>query len=756
MRLKQKFAAALAMLLIVLNGFSAFAISGQIPQAETNANRDTPPGASLTNPLPGLSAVVPTPTLSADLMSEGDQPGLYITLHQLPEETGRIVLRYSFNGSDYYIQPDWEWIAEVPEALVGSVTLFVCGLEEFPVQGYLSGQVENLFLQAEIYSYGDLFNPTVADPFRFSHNRSYEIPQTPPPFSVDVKFGWWTYSLCGRFSDFPPNVDKVLVNYSWDGVNYQSVNPYGESKWYLQNLGHPDPENRNKLEYQEIGTYLAEPLKSFLAFEQDSFYIKLEIHTLDGQRYYSQAAKYIREGRQPIPAHLTPRVALGFNVAVQEARYEDGNYPIPTLYTHGQYQVTVPENATAREIAAVLPDTLPVRVMLWDRNSREKYGYADIECPVSWNPIPNLSLTAGKPTTLENAAKPLVLPAGTDIETLLGTYTLQKPLAFRSLYDSDAIQLVLNPVEADAPPEILLRACNPSLFVDGETGYHQPEGDVDVYISELTPLSVFLQQKPTGATAIQVYAVAGEERVDLGNLLNRKPANYNQSRKEYGDIEVLQPEDYPYSDYLAGELDGFTIELHVEGGVFDGKTASAYWPSAYTLPTILPTEGGNAGNENNAGSGYEDVEEDDNGGQRPELPDGGSPPAKPNQPDNGDHIPPTSQAPVTQAPTSGSAPITEPGSAPAAPTTPDHVDAATDAPALIVPDQEQTLPAWSNTEPDRPAAPLPDPAVGLTVVAASLILGGGIAVAVLGGSGTTATVTVKKLHSLFKKLFNHL
>lgn len=627
----------LAVFLILINTSLVFAASVEDWKApdRTGISLDADESKESKSQEKGAKLLV----LSAEVVTEGSQPGLYITVGNLPKDTDSIMLNYSFNGKDYFLRPEGDWYAEDLGTISDGVTLFACGLDEYPLHGYLTGQVENLFLQVHVYYQSDLSDSLDSEPFQFSHNRTYEVPQKPPPFLVDVKFGWWTYSLYGRFSDFPPNVDYVLVTYSWNDIEYQSINPHGQMKWYLQNLGHPDPVEREKLEHLEIGTYMDEPMKSFLAFERDTFYVKLEIHTLDGQIYDSQPAKYTREERQPLPAHLTPRIAFGFNVLISKLKYEnsskpdqDGNYPIPDLYTHGQYQMTVREDATPTEIEAALPDTLPVRVFLWDKKTNERYSYADLQCGVDWKRIPSLSLTAGKPVAVTNAAKPLVIPAGTNIETLLGTYILKKPLTFKGVYDSDKIRLVLNPIAVDAQPKVVLRACDRALLAESGEGYYQKEGDEDVLIGPSTPLSVIFPQKPTGATTVNTYAVVGDERIALGDLLESKPVNYNQSCAGYGDIAVLQPEDYPYSAYLAGEIDKFSIEVSIEGGIFDGMTQSASWPGKYTLPPVLPTEGGNAGNENNAG--YEEIEEDDSGdndGQRPDLPKEESVPLRPPQ-----------------------------------------------------------------------------------------------------------------------------
>lgn len=46
----------------------------------------------------------------------------------------------------------------------------------------MSGQVESLFLRADIYTGNDLYNSACAPAFQFSNDGTYLIPLTPPYF----------------------------------------------------------------------------------------------------------------------------------------------------------------------------------------------------------------------------------------------------------------------------------------------------------------------------------------------------------------------------------------------------------------------------------------------------------------------------------------------------------------------------------------------------------------------------------------------
>lgn len=576
-------------------------------------------------------------TITAELVEEGEQAGLYVTLQNLPRDVSMIRVQESFGGLDYNDQSQKMWLDEecIPDEN-GSLTLFCYETDEYPLAAFLSESVNSLYIKV-LYKTSSSFDSMESDPVRFSHNRTYEIPGMPPPFKTELKEDYFGYTLIGHFKDFLPNVARVCNTYSWDGIDYQYTNPDWPIKWELTRLGNPDPEALGRLEKQEVGQDYEEPLVSFIARERDSFYFRLEITTEEGEIYYSQPSYISRGGPQPLPENLTPRVLLGFDLSVTltvgDSDSEEDEKNHIKNYTHGEYQLTVPENITREELMALLPDTVPVRVRLWDKYTEKKYTFGDLDCDVTWKELPSFSLTPGQPYVIEDAAEPLLIPAGTYVEAALGTYILQKPLAFKSRYDSDNIHLVLNPVGTEAEPDIALRGYNLDLIEEnGDDGNESRRDD---------PMSLAFWNKPSGAVSMRAYSVARDVRTEIGDLVELRDINHNQSHALYGYIDLLQPDEYPFREYLAGELDSFSIELEIEGGVYDGKKVMLPWPMEYEGPEEIFDPYGFDGQENNAGSGYEEIEEDDgnNGGQPPWYPPADKPESS-GRPGRGDRTPP--------------------------------------------------------------------------------------------------------------------
>lgn len=595
---------------------------------DTDGTELTPPGeekvTQVQTPSNALSPASAAAT--AELITQGEQPGLYVTLENLPSDVSMIRAQYSFGGLDYTLESKfWEDMSGIEEA-TGSITLFCYGLDEHPLTAYLSESVNSLYIKI-IYNTESAVDGEELM-LVISHNQHYELPAAPPPFTADLKLGWFGYTIIGHFTDFLPNVARVSGAYSWDGITYQYSNPDWPSHWDLSKLGKEDPSDRSRLENQETGLSGEEPLVSFLERKEDSFYYRLEITTEDNEVYYSEPAYISRKGTQLLPENLTPRISLGFDLAVLEARNDNGNseddedyYAELVSYTFGEIQLTVRDDATPEEIMQLLPDTVPVRIRLWDKTTKKKYAFGDLSCQVNWKELPSISLKQGKSVVIQDVAEPLVIPAGTEVVTALGTYKLVKPLNFKSRYDSDEIRLVLNPVTALEEPEIGLRAYNYELI--DEFGNDSNQTRIE------DPMSLAFWNKPNGAHSIQAYAYADGKQWDLGDLLDRRDVNHNLSHALYGYINLLQPDESPYQEYLYGDIQNFTVEIFIKGGVYDGRQVTLTWPQVYELPEEIPDPRGFDGEENNAGSDYEELEdeEDSNGGQRPGLP-----PEVPSQP----------------------------------------------------------------------------------------------------------------------------
>ena len=170
-----------------------------------------------------------------------------------------------------------------------------------------------------------------------------------PTFCAEIEYSSQGYILKGTFTESTPDTSLVQPLYSLDGKNYQTC---GET-WDLCLLDAEDEDTLAKPQNQIRLFSNCEPLKSYLAEEFDCFYLKLCITREDGITYETQPAVIDRGKPQPIPEELIPGAKFSPDMSILETR--------PFSY-YGRYQLTVSENATAEEISACLPDTLPVTV----------------------------------------------------------------------------------------------------------------------------------------------------------------------------------------------------------------------------------------------------------------------------------------------------------------------------------------------------------------------------------------------------------
>ena len=526
------------------------------------------------------------PILEMELVEGGGAPGLYGVLDSIPENTDCIHLEYSFGGETYYFLEGFQW------DLSGPLKQLCIPIDTHPLTAYLSGAVNSLYVRLVITRM-DVDVRTEA--MFFTHGGIYPPPEFPPPFTAELRYVYGGYQVEGHFEQFPPDVVNIRSQYSLDGMRYHTVDAEFPNDWDLSNLGTSDEHLRFYLENQVCVTYDDEPLKSYVAGKLDRFYIRLEI-TTETDVYQTQAAVFDRTAAQPFPEAVILRAAFPYTMRPLD---EIGN---PLNVAYGQYQVTVRENASPEDVAALLPDTLPIEVQLYQTDTGELLTSGIARCQADWKPLAPLELAAGQALTIPNAAGVLTVPAGAEIATPLGSYHLEEPLTFTGP-DAGEVQLVLNAVGLEEAPDISLQQNN----------YQNAQNDIGA-------LSLAFRQKPSGATAIRAYSfVEGDEEwTELCNLLALRDVDHNQAAALYGYVTILRPGDALFDAYLNEELPGFCIGLAIEGGVFDGERVILPWPGEYDPPTSIPEPGGSEGNENDAGSngGSGDSTE---GGQRPSL-----------------------------------------------------------------------------------------------------------------------------------------
>lgn len=406
-----------------------------------------------------------------------------------------------------------------------------------------------------------------------------------PAFHAKIEYSFQGYIVKGTFTEFTSDTSSIQPLYSLDGKNYQTC---GEN-WDLHLLGSEEEDILAKLQNQTCLYSNQEPLKSYLAEELDCFYLKLRITRENGITCETQPSVIDRGGPQPIPEGMVPSAMFSPAMSVIERR--------PFRY-YGRYQLTINEHATAEEISAYLPDTLPVKVDLETKKGHFTDGIVD--CPVTWKSLSLPRLTAGESVTIEDAVEEIVVPEGTLVTTPTGIYQLEEPLAMDQYAPTDEVRLVLNVISQDAAPTGVLSEENPGLEMS-------------------------FQLKPTGATAIRAYTfMEGDSQwMELPALPLPEAVNVQPSTQNSGYTLVLDKASEPYRSYRAAQAAGdrptpFFIGFKIEGGVYNGKQLILAWPDTYEVPVKLPEMGGSGGNQNNAGDGNRD--DSTESGQRPDLP----------------------------------------------------------------------------------------------------------------------------------------
>lgn len=419
----------------------------------------------------------------------------------------------------------------------------------------------------------------------------FPVPDEAPPFHarIEMRMG---YTVIGTFTDFTPDITLVQPLYSLDGVNWQAS--VRNHNWNLFDLGTDDEYRIHGLQNQTCLFNADEPLKSYIEGEIDRFYLKLRITKQNGLSYDTQPATIERGGLQPLPEGTERRAWFSSDIAVQESVPSS-----PYRYRqYGKYQITVSADATAEEIAALLPDTLPVEVQLANRSDFLAIGIVD--CPVTWKPLSLPRLSAGESITITDAAEEILVPEGTLVSTPVGTFQLDAPLSLDTPPSTDEVSLVLNVCPEDGNPTGVLKR-----DIDG--------------------LKIALRQRPTGAASIQAYVLTeGEsEWTKLSGLPLLKEMNAQPSTESSGFALVLRNDQNPYQSYLATLKEGtsptpFYIGLEIEGGIYDGRQLILAWPDTYEQLPDLPKFNGAEGNEGNAGAGNKG--DSTESGQRPNLP----------------------------------------------------------------------------------------------------------------------------------------
>lgn len=599
MKRNQKIIAILAAVLAAAGSFSAFTtkadetyLPSQPDPAQNSAifydtDREQLGIASPSNASPPPDLKSSVPTFTAEFVESGSPPGLYGTISHFPEDVNQIWVEYSFNGSPFIPDntPDWKLPDREEEDSRPLLTQLCFASDSLPVRSYNREAVNTLSVRLGLCTDSDE-DYIYLDPVTFSHQKEWPLPEKAPDFDASIRNDSDGVKVYGFFTQLPPDACLVMPMYSLDGENYEECG----NSWNLRYLGAED----GYLSYLQNQPCLypnEEPLRSYLEGTLDSFYLKLRITKEKGSSYDTQAAMIEHGEPQAIPEGVTLSATFPSSIYVFE-RYPFSQY--------GRYQITISQEASPEEIAAILPKTLPLELQL--TKDRKFMTKGTVDCPVTWKPLSLSKLTPGESITIPDAAEEIVIPAGTVLTTPIGSFRLDEDFAMEQSPppSTDEVRLVLNVVANGEKPSGVL--------------HQDREG-----------LEMAFDLKPTGAAEIQAYTyVNGEtEWTKLPQTLLWEAVNAQPSTSNSGYGLILDKDQEPYRSYLAAAAAGdtpvpFLVGLTIRGGVYDGQQLVLPWPDTYQLPPSLPQIGGAGGNEGNAGAGNQDDSTAE--GQRPNLP----------------------------------------------------------------------------------------------------------------------------------------
>lgn len=406
-------------------------------------------------------------------------------------------------------------------------------------------------------------------------------------FSADIANTSQGWIVKGVFTEFPADIIHIQPLYALDDGIYRECG----IEWDRQMI-----EAFCVAEKKSMTCLygLHEPLKGYLEEKTDRFYLKLRLTSEEGCIYETQAAVIERKVQQPSQGEIRAEAMFGPDVRMLGGVR-------PNRYVYGAYHLTVPVGASAEDIAALLPDTLPVEVQFFRKTGDKEENVATgiVDIPVAWKNVPVPQLTAGESVTVPDAAEKIIVPEGTTVRTPAGIFELDEPLGLDGQGKTDEVRLVLNIISKGASLTGALSEDSPGL----EIAFHR---------------------KPTGAAAIRAYIFEqGDQKwSELSGLTLLEEINGQPLTPQSGHALILRADQEPYRSYLAateaGEVpEPFYIGVKVEGGVYDGQQLVLAWPDTYDVPLELPKVGGQGGNENNAGAS--DKGDSTAEGQRPGL-----------------------------------------------------------------------------------------------------------------------------------------
>ncbi|MEG2173940.1 MAG: hypothetical protein RR135_00455 [Oscillospiraceae bacterium] len=390
----------------------------------------------------------------------------------------------------------------------------------------------------------------------------------PLPFTAELRKSAIEYGVYGRLSETSDDIAEIVPCYSLDG------NSYMEEKYNKWIVDASDPD----LNQQQCFWQTDIPLKKFLAKEIDKFYIKMKISYHNGQVRWTEPGCISRSLEiQPVPDDFL--IEAWYDTPIRMIQFKP-------LKIWGAYHFTVSDTSTTKELAALLPQQIPVELQ-FTQNGQHLINKS----------VPYMAMW---PTdiSLDNEVVEVIATEITppeEVNVSIGTDNYQMQNLEKIPFQGMELKAIFHRIPVGTPSSLKIRATE-----DG--------------ISATLPL------KPTGATKIvpEYSTDGGEKWITLSNVLPNCPVESTLPKQECYTVPILESDAAPMKEYLNQTIAGFSVRLRIEGGALVGLTQTETWPAAYDYvpPRDDTNEDGGTGNNGNIGAGTGGSTD---AGQRPGL-----------------------------------------------------------------------------------------------------------------------------------------
>ncbi|MEG2039029.1 MAG: hypothetical protein RRZ73_04800, partial [Oscillospiraceae bacterium] len=411
-----------------------------------------------------------------------------------------------------------------------------------------------------------------------SDDNELKSEQTVEPLSFTIKLFYTHegYSIKGTLGDISDDMVSIVPCYSLDGESYTAIK---DCEWQIE-------PNDPDMQTQQCFWQGDKPLQDYVDKKTDTIYVKLEITYTDDTVVFTEADSIVRDTAvKPLPDDYS-EIYARYDAAILMRKGRPSHF-------WGQYHFTVADTTTDEELMALLPKQIPVELQV--SQAAQNVYTENLEYTAEWN-IDDITLK-GEITEI-NTSK---ITAPKEATIYIGTNIYKIEDMSRINFNDEMLRVDFHKVASGTQSELILSA------------YGDLTSDV---------LQATMPLKPTGATSIiPEYSLdGGKSWISTQDIFPNAPLETAMPKIASYTVNVLDADLAPLKDYLDKKISGFMLRLKIDGGVFNGVTKEAQWPTDYEyIPPIDDTDiEGSGGNNGNVGSGNGGGTVD---GQRPNLPD---------------------------------------------------------------------------------------------------------------------------------------